>query len=91
MVQSISVLVGDCATKFGSLCARFVDTGAPVKIQVGNGLNKLLNLQGQNIDVYYQNFYKLKYLGIHDEEGNKIDKSNPLTAIVHDDGAPRPG
>ena len=33
-VQAISIGGGDCATKVESICACFVDMGAPVKTQV---------------------------------------------------------
>ena len=49
-------------------------------IQVENGLKKLFNLQGHTIDVSYQAIFTLKYSGLCDEEGNKINISDPLTA-----------
>ena len=53
-VQAISTGGGDCATKVGSICARFVGMGTSAKIQVENGINKLFNFRGQTIDVSYQ-------------------------------------
>ena len=44
-----------------------------------NGLNKLFNLQLQTIDVYDQAVLILKYLGLHDEQGKKINISDLLT------------
>ena len=40
--HAISRVGGDCTTKVGALCARFVDMGSPVKTQVKNGLSKFL-------------------------------------------------
>ena len=40
---------------------------APVKIQVENGLSKILNFWGQTIDVSDQAIFNLKDLGIHNE------------------------
>ena len=37
IVQAISRGGGDCTTKVGALCARFVDMGDPVKTEVENG------------------------------------------------------
>ena len=45
-VQAISRGEVDCTTKVGSLCARFVDMGAPVKTQVENGLSKIFDFWG---------------------------------------------
>ena len=78
-VQYISREVVDYATKFGSLCARFVDMGAPVKTEVVNGLKNLFGFQGETIDVFDQAVFTLKYLGLHDKEGKKINISDPLT------------
>ena len=58
---------GDCTKNVGSLCARFVDMGALVKTQVENGLIKLINFQGQTIDVYDQTVFILKDSGLNDE------------------------
>ena len=77
-MQAISRVVGDCATKVGSLCARFVDMGAPYKTQLENGLSKLFNLRGQTIDVSDQAVFTLKYLVLHDEEGKKTNVINAL-------------
>ena len=33
------------------MCNHYVDMGDPAKTQVENGLYKILNFQGQNIDV----------------------------------------
>ena len=66
-VRSISIGGGDCTTKVGDLCARFVDMGAPVKTQVENGLSKLFDLRCQTIDVYDQAVFTLKCLGLRDE------------------------
>ena len=43
-------------------------------------LCNLSNLQGQTIDMSDQSIFNLKELGIHDEEGNNINISDPLTA-----------
>ena len=53
---------------------------APVKTQVEKGLNKILDLRGHTIEVSDQDVFTLKYLGIHDEGGKKINISDPLTA-----------
>ena len=53
---------------------------SPVKTQVGNGLSKLFNLRGQTIGVSDQAIITLKDSGIHDEEGKKMNISEPLTA-----------
>ena len=79
-VQDISREGGDFATKVGALCARFVDTAAPVKTQVENGLSKLFNFRCQKIDVSDQSILTLKHLGLHDEERKKTNISDPLTA-----------
>ena len=64
-VQVISRGGGDCSTNFGYRCARFVDMGAPVETQVENGLSKVLNFRGQNIDVSDQAVSILKDSVIH--------------------------
>ena len=51
-----------------------------MKTQVENGLSKLSNFLGQTIDMSDQAVFTLKDSGLHDEEGNKINTSNPLTA-----------
>ena len=51
---------------------------ALVKTQVENGLSKNFDFRGQTIDVYDQAVFTLKYSGLHDEEGNKINVSGPL-------------
>ena len=58
----------------------FFNMGYPVKTQVGNGLSKLFDLWGHTIDMSDQAFFILKDFGLHDEEGNKTNVSNPLTA-----------
>ena len=78
-VQAISRGGGYCATKVGDMCAWFVDMGPPVETQVENGLSKLFNFRGQNIDVSDQAVFTLNDSGLHGEEGNKINTSNPLT------------
>ena len=70
-VQAISIGGVDCAKKFRSIRARFVDMGSQVKTQVDNGLSKLFGFWGHTIDVYDQAFFILKDSGIHDEEGKK--------------------
>ena len=54
--------------------------GYPVKTQVENGLSKLFVLRGQTIDMYDQAIFTLKDLGIHDEEGKKINIINLHTS-----------
>ena len=71
---------GDLATKVGALCACFVDMGAPVKTQVENGLIEIFNFQGQTINISYQAIFTIKDSGLHDEEGKKINTSDPLKA-----------
>ena len=53
--------------------------GSPGKIQVKNGLSKLFDFQGRTIDVSEQIVFTLKYLGLHDEEGKKINISDLIT------------
>ena len=60
--------------------------GAPVKTQVKNGLSKIFNFRGQTIDVSDQAVLILKYSGLHDEEGNKINVRDPLTAAQKGSG-----
>ena len=61
------------------MCAWFVDMVAPVKIQVENGLSKLLNCRSQPCDVSDQSVFTLKNAGLRDEEGKKTNVSDPLT------------
>ena len=65
-----------------------------------NGLIKLFIFRGQTIDVSYQAVFILKDVGLHDEEVNKTNVSDPLTAAqrisgrffaFHGDIPPRPG
>ena len=79
-MQAISRGGGDCATKFGALCAHFVDMGAPVKNQMKNGLSKIFDFLGHTIDVSDQTVFILKDSGIYDEEGKKTNVSYSLTA-----------
>ena len=79
-VQVIPIVGGDCATKSGSLCTHFFYMGAPVNTQVVNGLSRLFVFRGQTIDKYEQAVFTLKYLGLRDYEGNKINISAPLTS-----------
>ena len=58
----------------------FFYIGDPVKNQLENGLSKLINFQGQAIYLSDQGVFNLKDLGLHDEEGKKINVSDPLTA-----------
>ena len=54
--------------------------GAPDKTHVKNGLSKLFDFCGQTIDVSDQAVFISKDLGLRDEEGNKTNISDPLTA-----------
>ena len=85
-VQAISRGGGDCATKFGSLCDRFVDMGALCKTQVGNGISKLFDFQGQTIDVSGQAVLILKDSVLHYYELNKTNVSYPLTTVQRRSG-----
>ena len=87
MVKEISRGGGDCATKVVNICACFVDTRAPVKTQVENGLIKIFNLRGQTIDVSDQDVLILKDSGIHDEEGKKTNVSDLLTGSQRRSGS----
>ena len=78
-VQAISRGGGDFATNIGSLSARFVDMGAPVKSQVNNGISNIFDFRGQTIDVYDQYVFTLKDLDIHYQEGKKTDVRDLLT------------
>ena len=55
--------------------------GAAAKTQLENGLSDLFNFWGQTIDFSDQYFFTLKDSGLHDEEWNKINISNPLTVV----------
>ena len=79
-MQTISIGGRDCTTKVGDLCAYFVDMGYLVKTQVEIGLSKIFNLRGQTIDMSDQVDFTLNYSVLHDEEGNKINISDLLTA-----------
>ena len=46
--------------------------------QVENGMSKLFGLRGQTIYVSDQAIFILKYSGLHDKEGNKINIRKPL-------------
>ena len=59
-VQAISRRGGDCAKKVGSLCARFVDMGSPVKTKVENRLSNLFDFRGQTIDMSNKTVFTLK-------------------------------
>ena len=50
-VQVISRVGGDCSTKFGALCTRFVYMKAPVNTQVENELCKIFDFWVQTIIV----------------------------------------
>ena len=54
--------------------------GSPVKTQVKNGLIKIFDIRGQTVDTSDQDVFTLKDPDLHDEEINKINKTNPLTA-----------
>ena len=60
--------------------------GALVKTQVKNGLSKLFDFRGQTIDFSDQSVFILKDPGLHDEEGNKINVSDPHTAFQRRSG-----
>ena len=62
-VHAISKGVGYCATKAGSLCGSFVYMGYLFRTQVQNGLSKLFDFRGQNIDVSDKSFQNLKVFG----------------------------
>ena len=66
MVQAISIVGGECSTKVGSLYARFVDMGSPVKTQLENGLCKILDFRGHTIDVFDPSVFILKDPVLHD-------------------------
>ena len=53
--------------------------GAAVKTYMENGLNKLFNFRDQTIDVSDQDVFTLKYSGLYDAEGNKINASDLIT------------
>ena len=98
-VEGISISGGDCATKVGSLCARFADMVTSVKTQVQNGISKILNLWVQTIDVSDQAVFTLKDSGVYEKEVKKTNVSNLIIVgqrrsgifFVYDDGPPRPG
>ena len=78
--QDISREGGDCATNFGYLLSRCFYMVYLVKTHVENGLSKLFDLRGQTIDMSDRDVFTLKYSGLHDEEGKKINIREPLTA-----------
>ena len=78
-VQAISRGGGYYATNVGAPCARFVDMVSPVKTQVKNGLTKIFDFWAQTINMSDQAVFTLKDSCLHDEEGKKINTSNPLT------------
>ena len=69
---------------------------SPLKTQVVNGLDRLFGLWGHNIDVSDQDVFILKNTGLRNDEGKKINISNPLTVyqrrsgyfLFCDDGPP---
>ena len=69
------------------MCARFIDMGATIKIQVENWLIKLFDFRGQTIDVSDQAFFFiLKDSGIHYGEVKKTNTSDSLTAAQRQSG-----
>ena len=78
-MQAISRGKRYCAKKVGALCACYVGIGSRVKTHVENGLSKLFDFWGQTIDLSDQENFILKDSDLHDEEGNKINVSNPIT------------
>ena len=66
-VQAISRGGGDCSIKVGAMCDCFVDMGAPVRPQVGNGLTKLFNFRGRKIVVPDQAVFTLIDSSLHDK------------------------
>ena len=58
----------------------------PFKTQAENGLSKIFDIQGQNIDVSDQAVFILKDLGLHDDEGKKTNISDPLTSAQRRSG-----
>ena len=70
-----------------------------MKTQVENGLINIFDFQGQTINSSEQPVFTLKYLGLHDEQGKKINTIKPLTEsqrrsdrfLFCDDSTPRPG
>ena len=78
-LQAISIEGGSCSTKVGALCAHFVEMGAQVKTQVENRLSELFDSRGQTIKTPDQAVFALRDSGLHDEEGKKINTSDPLT------------
>ena len=59
---------------------RFYWHGSPLKTQVENELYKIFRFWGQNIDVSDQDVFVLQYMDLNDEEGNKTNMRDPLTA-----------
>ena len=60
--------------------------GVMVKTQMENGLSKLFNFRGQNIDVSDQSVFTLNDSGLRDEEGQETNVSNPITAAQRRSG-----
>ena len=58
----------------------FFDMGSPVKTQVENGLSTLFDFRGQTINTSDQAVFTLNDSGRHDDDGKKINISEPLTA-----------
>ena len=67
-VQDISQGGVYCRTKVGVLCAYSVDMAHPVKNWAGNGMQKIFNFWGHNIDVYDQYVFVITDVDHNDEE-----------------------
>ena len=50
-----------------------------METQLENGLIRVLNFRGHTIDVSNQYVFTSKDSGLHDQEGKKFKKSDPLT------------
>ena len=57
-----------------------------MKTQLENGLSKIFGFQEKTIYISDQSIFTVKDSGLHDEEGNKINISDLLTAAKRQSG-----
>ena len=69
----------DIVLKILDPCVPIIDIGPPVKTQVGNDIDRILNFQGQNIYVSDQSIF-INIYGPSYQRRKKTNTSNTLTA-----------
>ena len=67
-----------CHKGWSSVCPIYYMT-APGKTQVENRLRKFFNFQDQTTYISDQAVFTLKDSGLYDEEGDKVNTSDPIT------------